>query len=158
MTETIRTSAIGLAAACAVAVLCGPAIARADDLLRLSNRQLDGVTAGGVFVFSDVGAQALAKYRTMATATSNTIAGTNLGVQSGFQSEGALATGTAVSFGTNGADTSAPPPSTSTSVTTGGVADGNFKVTIAGGGTVSALGLTIQGGFTSVYGVWVPGL
>ncbi len=132
--------------------------ALAGGLQPLDDRQMDRVTAGGVFVFSDVYADAVAQYRTSASALSNTIAGTNLGVQDGFQSEGALATGTAVTFGTNGADSSAPPPQTSSSVATGGVADGNFRITIATGGSSSALGLTIQGGFTSVYGVFVPGL
>jgi hypothetical protein len=151
-----RTFIVGWAAASAL--LCISAIARASGPSQLTDRQLDGVTAGGVLVFADADAQALAAYRTMATTGTNTIAGTNAGVQPGFQSEGGLASGVAVSYATNGAKQSAPPPTSSTSVTTGGVVDGNFKLTIAGGGTASALGLTIQAGFTSVYGVWVPGL
>jgi hypothetical protein len=139
-------------------LLCTWSIARADGPSRLSDLQLDGVTAGGIFVFSSSDADALAAYRTIAMAAANTIAGTNVGVQEGFQSEGGLATGHAVSFGTNGADQGAAPPTSSTNVTTGGVASGNYTLTISGGGTTSALGLTIQVGMTSVYGVWVPGL
>lgn len=156
MATNIKVFISGMAAAYVVAALATGALGK--ELRPLDDRELDGVTAAGVFVYSDVYADALAQYRTSATALSNTIAGTNLGVQPGFQSEGALATGTAVTFGTNGANTTAPPPQTSSAVSTGGVADGNYKVTIAGGGSVSALGLTIQGSFTSVYGVWVPGL
>ena len=149
-------SAIGLTAA--TLLLVSLTSAQAGGPVPLSDRQLDQATAGGVFVFSNADAQALAAYRTMATTGSNTIAGTNEGVQQGFQSEGGLASGVAVSYGTNGASKNSAPPTSDTSVTTGGVADGNFTLPISGGGKVSALGLTIQSSFTSVYGVWVPGL
>ena len=43
-------------------------------------------------------------------------------------------------------------------VSTGGVAQGNFPLTLSGGGKVSAGNMTIQAGFTSVYGVFIPGL
>jgi hypothetical protein len=150
-TRTLILTAIG-------ALLCTWTTSRADALSRLSDRQLDGVTSGGIFVFSSADADALAAYRTMAMAAANTIAGTNAGVQEGFSSEGGLATGHAVGFGLNGADPTAPPATSNTTVTTGGVASGNYQLTISGGGTTSALGLTIQVGMTSVYGVWVPGL
>jgi hypothetical protein len=69
-----------------------------------------------------------------------------------------VASGTAVSLGSNGAAKGGPPATSSTSVTTGGVPEGNFTMTISANKTSSALGLTIQGGFTFVYGVFVPGL
>lgn len=153
-TSVLKASTFGLFA---VAILASSSWRVNAGAIRLSDQELDGVTAGGTFVFSTADAQALAAYRAFGQAASNTITGTNEGVQPGFQSEGGLASGVAVSFGINGSR-QAPPPTSSTSVTTGGVANGNFRLTIAGGGTSSALGLTIQTGVTSVYGVWVPGM
>ena len=142
----------------AVAALCGVYGTANADGIQLRDNQMDSVTAGGISVISSADAGALASYRTMASAAVNTIVGTNPGVAPGFQSEGGLASGVAVGFGTNGGNNGAPAPVLTTNVVTGGTADGNYKVTIMGGGTVSALGMTIQIGFTSVYGVWIPGL
>ena len=158
MENATVTAKFGCLLICMAAACCLPVISATAHGLALTDEQLDKVTAGGVFVASDVNAQAIAAYRSSAVGLSNTITGGSAGVEQGFQSEGGLASGTAVTFGFNGANTSAPAPSTSSSVATGGVADGNFNVNITGGGSVSALGLTIQGAFTSVYGVFVPGL
>jgi hypothetical protein len=147
-----------LSTAAAVALLVSSAVVNARDPVTLTDGQLDRVTAGAAAVFSNTDAQALAAYRVITTTSSNSIYGSNQGVEDGFGSEGGLATGVAVAFGTNGANRSAPPPSSSTNVTTGGAAEGNFRVTITGGGTVSALGMTIQSSMTAVYGAVVPGL
>jgi len=135
----------------------GTATAQAGDLQPLSDRQMDRVSAGGALVFSTADALAVGLI-TQASAGANSAFGSNTGVQDGFGSEAGLATGEAVSFASNGARKGGPPPSGGTSVMTGGVPEGNYTMAISANRTSSALGLTIQGGFTFVYGVFVPGL
>ena len=141
----------------AAVLLLASASAHAGALKPLTDGQLDGVTAGGALVFSAADAQA-AGLITMASAGANSVFGSNQGVENGFGSESGIASGTAVSLASNGAAQGAPPPTSATSVTTGGVAEGNYTMVISANRTSSALGLTIQGGFTFVYGVFVPGL
>ena len=139
------------------AVLCVSPIANAGGPISLSEKQLDRVTASGALVFSTADAQATGLI-TQASAGANSVFGSNAGVQDGFGSEAGLSSGTAVSLGSNGQAKGAPPATSNTSVTTGGVPEGNFTMTFTANKTSSALGLTIQGGFTFVYGVFIPGL
>lgn len=141
----------------AVVLLLSSASAHAGSPTSLTDRQLDGVTAGGALVFSTADAQA-AGLITMASAGANSVFGSNQGVENGFGSESGIASGTAVSLASNGAAKGAPPPASATNVTTGGVPEGNYTMVISANRTSSALGLTVQGGFTFVYGVFVPGL
>jgi hypothetical protein len=143
--------------AVAGALLLATATANAGALKQLTDGQLDTITAGGALVFSAADAQA-AGLITMASSGANSVFGSNQGVEDGFGSESGIASGTAVSLGTNGTATGAPPATSSTNVTTGGVPEGNFTIVISVNRTSSALGLTIQGGVTAVYGVFVPGL
>jgi len=134
------------------ATLCGLASANAGKAVALSDGQLDNVTAGSAIVFSNAGAQATGLI-TMAGTASNSALGSNASVEDGFGSEGGVTVGSAVAYGSNGGGATS-----STNVATGGAAQGNFVLNISGGGKVTAGPLTIQAGFTSVYGVFVPGL
>jgi hypothetical protein len=133
--------------------------AHAGGPIPLTDGQLDRLTAGSAIVFSNVDAQAIG-LKAYSSTLSNSILGTNPSVENGFGSEGGTTSGVAVAWGLNplGNSAGAPPPASSTNVTTGGGAQGNFTLMIAGGGTSSALGQTIQVGVMSVYGVFVPGL
>jgi len=137
-------------------MLCGSAIAYAGGAIPLGDSQLDRVTASGALVFSTADAQATGLI-VQASSGANSAFGSNTGVQDGFGSEAGLASGTAVALGSSG-QAKGGPATSSTSVTTGGVPEGNYTMTITANRTSSALGLTIQGGFTFVYGVFVPGL
>jgi hypothetical protein len=143
--------------AAVTALLCVSANADAGGPVALTDGQLDRVTASGALVFSTADAQA-AGLIVQASSGANSAFGSNQGVQDGFGSESGLATGTAVSLATNGAAKGGPAATSSTSVTTGGFPEGNYTMTITANRTSSALGLTIQGGFTFVYGVFIPGL
>jgi hypothetical protein len=151
------TAKLWRSSAAAGALLFATAGAHAGALKQLTDGQLDGVTAGGALVFSTADAQA-AGLITMASAGANSVFGSNQGVEDGFGSESGIASGTAVSLATNGAAKGAPAPTSVTNVATGGAPEGNFTMVISANRTSSALGLTIQGGFTFVYGVFVPGL
>jgi hypothetical protein len=151
------TKTLTLSQTVAAALLCASTIASAGGPVVLGDGQLDRVTAGGALVFSTADAQATGLI-TQASAGANSAFGSNTGVQDGFGSEAGVTSGTAVSLGSNGAAKGGPPATSSTSVTTGGVPEGNYTMTISANKTSSALGLTIQGGFTFVYGVFVPGL
>jgi hypothetical protein len=138
-------------------LLCVSAIANAGGPVALSDGQLDRVTSGGALVFSTADAQATGLI-VQASSGANSAFGSNTGVQDGFGSESGVASGTAVSLGSNGQAKGSPPATSSTAVTTGGAPEGNFTMMFTANRTSSALGLTIQGGFTFVYGVFVPGL
>ena len=143
----------------ASALLHAPNIAQAGGAIALSDGQLERVTAGSAIVFStaDAAATGLKAY---GNTLSSSIVGSNASVEDGFGSESGNTSGVAVAWGLNplGDRAGAPPPSSSTDVTTGGAAQGNFTMNISAGGTSSALGQTIQVGIRSVYGVFVPGL
>ncbi|MGA8758936.1 MAG: hypothetical protein WB611_22015 [Stellaceae bacterium] len=138
-------------------MLFAVAAANAGGKVALSDNQLDSVTAGSAIVYSNAAAQATGLI-TIATTGSGSALGSNTGVEDGFGSNGGVSIGTAVSYGTDGAAQGYPPATSTTSVTTGGSAQGNFVLDMSGGGQVTAGPLTIQAGFTSVYGVYVPGL
>ena len=131
-------------------LLCLANIADAGGLIALTDVQLDRVTGSGVTVVSGSAATSQALWSSTQTST-NTIVASVPGAQGG------LASGTAVSYGTNFANTNAPPPSQNTNVSTDGTVGGNLVVTTSNNTTLSALGLTIQTGFTSVYGAVVLG-
>ena len=150
-----RTLSLTLAAA--GMLLCASASARARGPVALTDGQLDHVTSGSAIVLSTAAAQATGLI-TIATTGSNSALGSNASVEDGFGSEGGVTVGTAVAFGTNSGRMGDPPVSSSTNVTTGGSAQGNFVLIMSGGGTVTTGNVTIQAGFTSVYGVFVPGL
>ncbi|HJU19090.1 MAG TPA: hypothetical protein VJ770_21755 [Stellaceae bacterium] len=145
--------------AAAGALLWASAGAYAGAPVALTDHQLDHVTAGSAIVFSNADAQATG-LNVSATTLSNSILGTNQGVENGFGSEGGVGSSVAVAWGLNplGNSGGAPPPSSSTSATSGGAAQGNFTLSIGGSGTSSALGQTIQISTTAVYGAFVPGL
>jgi hypothetical protein len=132
------------------ALLCLANIADAGEPIALTDVQLDRVTGSGVTVASDSAATSQALWTSTQTNTSTIAAGVPA-------AQGGLASGTAVSYGTNFADTNAPPPSQNTNVSTDGTVGGNLVVTMSNNTTLSALGLTIQTGFTSVYGATVLG-
>ena len=135
----------------------GAATVQAGDLQPLNDRQMDRVTSSGTLVFSRSDAQARGLI-TQASSEANSAFGSNSGVQDGFGSEAGLSSGEAVSLASNGARKGGAPASGSTSVTTGGAPEGNYTMTFSANRTSTALGLTVQGGFTFVYGVFVPGL
>jgi len=132
--------------------LGGLAGANAGTAVPLSDRQLDNVTAGSAITFGSAVAQATGLI-TMAGTASNSAIGSTASVEDGFGSEGGVTVGSAVAYGSNGGGATS-----STDVQTGGAAQGNFVLNMSGGGKVTAGPLTIQAGFTSVYGVFVPGL
>jgi hypothetical protein len=136
-------------------MLCLAAVADAGEPTALTDAQLDRLSARGVIVVGNAASQATGLI-TMATTQSNSIYGSNRGADGGSGSEGGIAAGTAVAF-TSGQTQGALPASSSTDVSTGGTAEGNFTVTITGGGKATAGGLTIQMGFTATYGASIPG-
>jgi hypothetical protein len=144
--------------AAAGVLLCMSTIADAGGPVSLTDSQLEHVTAGSAIVFSTADAQATG-LKTSATTLSNSILGTNPSVEDGFGSEGGVSSGVAVASGLNpfGNKSGAPAPTMSTNVTTGGTAQGNFTQGFSVGTTNTGLGQTIQIGFTSVYGAFIPG-
>jgi hypothetical protein len=133
------------------ALLCLANIADAGGPIALTDVQLDRVTGSGVGVASGTAAATSQALWTSTQTNTNAIFTGVPGAQGG------LASGTAVSYGTNFANTNAPPPSQNTNVSTDGAAGGNLVVTMSNNTTLSALGLTVQTGFTSVYGTVVLG-
>ena len=141
----------------AAAPLSGiPAAARAGSPVELTSGQLDRITAGGVTVGADANSLATGVVAFGLT-NSNSTVGTNPNANSVLSSQAGLAVGEAQSFGTNLAAQGVPPAQSTTSVTTGGAADGNLVVTISNNKALSALGVTIQVGFTAAYGAFALG-
>ncbi|HLG85834.1 MAG TPA: hypothetical protein VKZ79_01405 [Alphaproteobacteria bacterium] len=125
----------------------------------LTDRQLDGVTAGGSFVLSSSDAQATGSF-TLTNTTSNSIVvnepspypgNPNLGPSAGATDATATSVGNNT-FTPNGA----PPATSATGVTTTGGADGNQVITSSYNATIhGAGGVTFQAGWTVVYGAWI---
>jgi len=134
----------------------GPALARSGRAVELTPDQLDRVTAGTA-VAADANSAATGVL-TIGITNTNAVVGVNRGPNPTLSSSGGLAVGAATSFGTNLAANTGQPATSGTSVTTGGSADGNFKVNISNNQALSALGVTIQVGFTSAYGAFALGL
>jgi hypothetical protein len=149
MLTTIK--ALTLSVAATGVLLCLANIADAGGPIALTDGQLDRITGGSITVASGSSATSQALWTSTQTNTS-TIVASEPGRVPGAETQGGLASGTAASYGTNFANTTAPPPSQSTNVTTGGTVGGNLVITTSNNTTLSALGLTIQTGFTSVYG------
>jgi hypothetical protein len=154
--KTMRKSVIGLVAA--GPLLCGAGSALAGSPMALSNDQLDRVTAGAATVASSVNAQALGALA-LTTTTSNSIVAGGIAPypgQPGLTDDTGAADGTAVAVGTNVGLQGEPPPSSSTSVTTSGSANGNLVITSTINRTIQgAGGVTLQAGWTFVSGNWV---
>jgi hypothetical protein len=132
-------------------VLFGPANASAGPPVSLSDRQLDGVTAGSALVDGVATAQATGLI-TIAGTQSNSAIGSNQSVEEGFGSYGGVTVGSANAFGLNGNAGS------STDVATDGAAQGNVVLNMSSGGKFTSGSFTYQAGYTAVYGVFVPGL
>ena len=154
--QTMQRSALGLAMAGMLS--CGATNALAGGPVVLTNGQLDSVTAGAAAVTSSTDAQAAGAF-TIANTTSNSVVAGGTAPfkgQPGLTDTAGLTTGTAVAVGTNLALRGEPPPSSATSVTTAGVADGNLVITATFNYTVhGAGGVTAQTGYTFVAGAWV---
>lgn len=143
-------SAAGMLLAGATSALAGGAV--------LTDRMLDNVTAGGAIV--GVSSDALAAgVLAITNAQGNTVVVPSASPypnQPGLGTTMGVSVGTASAMGSNLAFPGQGSPSSATSVTTGGSADGNlvlgwtFNRTVTGAG-----GVTAQVGWTIVYGAWV---
>jgi len=136
------------------AMLSIPAIAEAGGPTPLTDTQLDRISAGGVIVYGNAASQANGLIA-IATTGTNSIYGSSPGTIGGSISEAGIALATAIAFD-EGQAPGDPPPSSNTAASTGGTAEGNFTMTITGGGKATAGGLTIQVSFTAVYGASGP--
>lgn len=156
MKAVARLSVRGVAVA--GLLLCGSVAASAAGPIALSNRQLDGITAGGATVasLSDASATGVLAL-TGTTGNSIVVPGASpYAGQPGLGSAAGAAEGTALAVGTNLALQNEPSPTAGTAVTTNGVADGNLVLTSSIKQTMhGAGGITFQVGWTFVYGAWV---
>ena len=138
-------------------LLCGTVGALANGPATLTDRQLDRVTAGAI-VGGSSDAQAAGVF-TLTGTTSNSFLTQDASPypgQPGLGPIGGVSEGTALSVGTNLGVQGAPPASGTTSVVTGGNADGNLAFNFTVNQTVhGAGGVTFQAGWTFVYGSWV---
>jgi hypothetical protein len=148
----------GLSVAVAGTVLCSAFATLADGPMVLTNGQLDRITAGAAIVTSSTDAQAAGVLALVNTTSNSVVAGgtSPFKGQPGLTNTAGGADGTAVAVGTNLGLQGEPPPSSATSVTTAGAAEGNlvrnwtYNQTFQGAG-----GVTLQAGWTFVYGAWV---
>jgi hypothetical protein len=150
MKFTINKVALSFVAA--GGLVCVATAAGAGGKVALTDGQLDSVIAaqGGPFAEVAAGAQATGL---VVSGSTSTFAITNNG-GSPFDGSSASASGVAVGSGSNGLT----PGTSSTNVATFTEAPGNFVVNLNVNRTVSALGTTIQGGFSSSVGFLIPGL
>jgi hypothetical protein len=146
--------AINLAAA--VLSLVIPSVTWAGNPKELTNNQLDRVTAGGAVVSSSADSQASGVLSLTATGGNSLVTSSPLFAQQpGFNASAGAVDGTALAVGSNLAVQGKPPPSSSTSVTTGGSADGNLVTSSAFNHTTQgAGGVTFQAGWAFVNGTW----
>jgi hypothetical protein len=154
--QTMRNSVLGVATASTV--LCGAISALADGPMVLTNGQLDRITAGAATVVSSTDAQAAGVLALVNTTSNSVVAGgtSPFKGQPGLTNTAGATDGTAVAAGTNLGLQGEPPPSSSTSVTTAGAADGNLVIMSTFNHTVQgAGGVTAQVGWTFVSGSWV---
>ncbi len=154
--QTMRNSV--LVVAMAGTVLCGAISALADGPMVLTNGQLDRITAGAATVVSSTDAQAAGVLALVNTTSNSVVTGavSPFKGQPGLTNTTGAADGTAVAVGTNLALQGEPPPSSSTSVTTAGVADGNLVINSTYNQTIHGVGgVTAQVGWTFVSGSWV---
>jgi len=141
--------------AAAATLIITPFLARAGSPKELTNDQLDRVTAGAIAVNSSAGSQASGVLNLTATGGNSLVTSSPLFAPELSSSAGA-ADGTALAVGSNLAVQGMPPPSSSTSVTTGGTADGNLAINSSFNHTTQGIGgVTFQAGWTFAYGTWM---
>src|SRR5579875_2006621 len=126
----VNTRALTLALATGIFAV-GAAAAHAGNAVRLTNRQLDRITAGAANVFSSTDAQALGVIALTGTTANSVVAGGTV-----------------------------PYPGQPGLVDTAGAADGTANGNLVITATVNqtfhgAGGVTFQAGWTFVYGAWV---
>jgi hypothetical protein len=138
------------------AVILSAFAAFADGPTKLTNHQLDRVTAGGPLVGASTGALATGNFSFVGTTTAAVLTGsTPYPQQPGLSNTVGAADGTATAVGTNMGIAGVSSPSAATSVITGGTLDGTsgmsntVNVTAQGAG-----GVVVQAGWTFVSGNW----
>jgi len=139
-------------------MLCSSITALADGPMVLTNGQLDRITAGAAIVTSSTDAQAAGVLALASVASNSVVAGGTAPFKSqpGLTNSAGAADGTAVAVGTNLGQQNQPPPSSGTSVTTAGAAEGNLVITATVNHTFQgAGGVTAQVGWIFVAGAWV---
>jgi hypothetical protein len=142
--------------AAAATLIITPFLARAGSPKELTNDQLDRVTAGAIAVNSSAGSEASGVLSLTATGGNSLVTSSPFAQQPGLSSSAGAADGTALAVGSNLAVQGMPPPSSSTSVTTGGTADGNLAINSSFNHTTQGIGgVTFQAGWTFAYGTWM---
>ena len=152
-----RTRNIAVCGSAALALVVAASATWAGSPVELTNNQLDRITAGGAAVSSSATSQAAGVLALTGTTVNSMVAGgTSPNAQPGFATTAGAADGTSVAVGTNIGVQNAPPPSSSTSVTTSGTSQGNQVIISTVNHTVQGVGgVTFQAGWTFVYGAWV---
>ena len=154
---TANTAKMLITVVAATLGLAAPTTTRAGNPVELTNDQLDKVVAGGANVTSIANSQATGVF-TLSRTTGNAlvVAGNSpIPQQPAFATNAGAAEGTAVAVGTN-LGVGGTAPSSGTSVTTAGAAQGNMVINSTFNHTTQgAGGVTFQAGWTLVYGAWV---
>ena len=154
---TASTAKMLIVAGAAILGLAAPTTTRAGNPVELTNDQLDRVVAGGATVTSVADSQALGVF-TLSRTTGNALAvagDSPIPQQPAFATNAGAAEGTAVAVGTN-LGVGGAAPSSGTSVTTAGAAQGNMVINSTFNHTTQGVGgVTFQAGWTFVYGAWV---
>jgi hypothetical protein len=150
--------AIGLRAlpfVAASALLCAAWAAHTRGPIALTDRQLDGVTAGDAFSTATANGQAAGLLTMGFTASTADTTGSN----SPWGGSGGSSSGVAFTVGSN----LTSPGTANTSVTTGGTASGNFVLTetvtdkTLSGGPIGGNGVSFSAGYTVTFGALIPG-
>jgi len=140
-----------LAIAAILTFAAAPAFANGPT--KLSNQQLDRVSAGGAVVTSNTGAFATGALA-LTEATTHTVVGGSTPIQNqpGLATVIGVSDGTATAVGAN-LGVSGPSPTSGTSVNTAGAADGTTMLNFTTNQTLQgAGGVVFQAGWTVVYG------
>ena len=139
-------------------LVCGAVAAQAGSPIALTDGELDRVSAGGAAVVSVSDAQATGRLALTATTGNSFVVpeSSPFPGQPGLGPAAGAADGTALAVGTNLGAQGQPPVSSSTAVTTAGIANGNQVFNSTVNQTVhGAGGVTFQAGWTFVYGAWI---
>jgi len=140
-------------------VVCSTVATHAKTPSILSNGQLDSVTAGNAATVGGTADAQSTGALSIATTSGNSFVVQGASPYPGqpeFGPTGGMNVGTALAVGSNLAMQGLPPPSSGTSVTTGGAAYGNQVINTTSNYTShGAGGVTFQVGWTFVYGAWV---
>ena len=154
---TASTAKMLIVAGAAILGLTVSTTTRAGNPVELTNDQLDRVVAGGATVTSVANSQATGVF-TLSRTTGNALAvagDSPIPQQPAFATNAGAVEGTAVAVGTN-LGVGGAAPSSGTSVTTAGAAQGNMVINSTFNHTTQgAGGVTFQAGWTFVYGAWV---